>query len=119
MAEEKKAEVKVEKVEKVDKGTIAAVKTRTETDRELPAKEQAVPLKVMPKLVVNSEPKLQQALPAGIYPKSWERLDEMPNVVGSYRLRVPGGWLVLIIPINRNNALSKFISDPEHRWKFE
>ena len=103
MAEEKKAEIKVEKVEKVDKGIIAAVKTRTETDRELPEKEQAAPLKVAPKPIIKPNPSLQQALPAGIYPKSWERLDEMPNVVGSYRLRVPGGWLVLIIPINRKN----------------
>lgn len=118
--EEKKPEVRVEQVERVGKDTIEEVNARTGTDRVIPDKE-ADPMKIQPKPVLKPKPEVPkpQILPPGIYPKTWERLEEMAGVVGSYRLKVPSGWIVLIIPINRNNALVEFVCDCEHKWKFE
>lgn len=35
------------------------------------------------------------------------------------RLRVPGGWLVLIRDQSLNQSLSEFIGDPNHEWTLE
>ncbi len=50
----------------------------------------------------------QQSLPPGTV---------FPQQVETWRAKVPGGWLVLIIEKQSSNSLSTtFYPDPQHEW---
>jgi len=52
------------------------------------------------------------------FPKSWETVSTN-NSLTTLRLRVPGGYLVIIRDSSNNSTNLSFVSEPSHNWELE
>ncbi len=46
----------------------------------------------------------------------WEKISTCERVSITYRLKVFGGWIVKVIPLNKTNIQLIFIRDPGYAW---
>jgi hypothetical protein len=55
-----------------------------------------------------------------IFSGEWERVSETPGErpEGTYRIKVPGGWIVLYRDVAIGAALT-FVPDAKHVWEIE
>jgi hypothetical protein len=55
-----------------------------------------------------------------IFSAEWERVSETPGErpEGTYRIKVPGGWVVLYRDVAIGAALV-FLPDKDHKWQLE
>ena len=49
---------------------------------------------------------------------NWEKLDQDPDYFSTYRAKVPGGWLVMVVYSGGAGAGTgvTFYPDPNHKW---
>lgn len=52
------------------------------------------------------------------FPKTLEDINTTDDYIIK-RLRVPGGWLVLVRDTQFSTSFSEFIGDPHHEWTLE
>ena len=48
----------------------------------------------------------------------WERIDVQHHTTQTFRLKVPGGWLVRVVKSNDDTSSQcmSFVCDPAHIW---
>lgn len=51
-------------------------------------------------------------------PVEWEAFPVDTNGIGLYRLRVLGGWLVILQKTGFSTFKSEFVPDSNHEWEF-
>lgn len=51
------------------------------------------------------------------FPKIWEEIsNDTAAHIHSWRLRVPGGWLVLVLDTTNSFSTTVLVPNPDHRW---
>lgn len=50
------------------------------------------------------------------FPTEWELFGSTNNGLSTYRLRVVGGWLVMIRDLTNSTSHTNFVTDPQHTW---
>lgn len=51
------------------------------------------------------------------FPTTWEEVsNDTAAKIKTYRLRVPGGWLVLITDTDYGTSDSHFVANPDGKW---
>ena len=54
------------------------------------------------------------------FPQNWELVSTDTSAgITTYRLRVPGGFLVIIRNTSNGNETSEFVAEPNHKWVIE